>query len=124
MPLKHTIFRIFQTPKVTDKLKTKEFTRNRIAAYVSLAIIIIALGVMVASWFMPNDNSDDSTEETTPTTTSEHNPLMDKMVTGTQQPAPPSEPEWKVPSAPGGDEKAPDPEKGPDPEKVPDPMAR
>lgn len=99
-------------------MKTKEFNRNRIAAYVSLAIIIIALGVMVASWFMPNDNSDDSAEETAPTTTSEHNPLMDKMVTGTQQPTPPSEPEWKVPNAPVGDEK------DTEPDKVPDPMTR
>ena len=99
-------------------MKTKEVNRNRVAAYVSLAVIIIALGVTVASWFIPNDNSDDSAKETAPTTTSEHNPLMDKMVTGTQQPGPSNEPEWKVPSAPGGDEKA------PDPEKVPDPMAR
>ena len=69
-------------------MKTKEVNRNRVAAYVSLAVIIIALGVTVASWFIPNDNSDDSAEETAPTTTSEHNPLMDKMVTGTQQPGP------------------------------------
>lgn len=93
-------------------MKTKEYTRIRIAAYISAAVILISLAIAVASWFMPHNDSADSVEGPAPTT-SESNPLMDKTVGTTQQAPPPSQPQWKVPNAPGGGE-----------DKIPDPMAR